>query len=85
MDPMKKRDRGFLILISLTRESMLLQDLPGTNIRNPDPDPEEECYYSKHVDHAVIYIHVYIINLIQQSSTTSVVELGIQIPHLFLI
>ena len=45
-------------------------------------DPEEECYYSKHVDHAVIYIHVYIINLIQQSSTTSVVELGIQIPHL---
>ena len=47
-------------------------------------NPEEECYNSKHVDHAVIYIHVYIINLIQQSSTTSVVELGIQIPLLFL-
>ena len=47
-------------------------------------DPDEECYYSKHVDHAVIYIHVYIINRIQQSSTTSVVELGIHIPHLFI-
>ena len=47
-------------------------------------DPDEECYYWKHVDHAVIYIHVYTINLIQQSSTTSVVELGIHIPPLFM-
>ena len=45
-------------------------------------DPDEECYYSKHADHAV-YLCLMLINLHQLPSTTSVVELGIQISPFF--